>query len=304
MRAAAIATGKGVSEGNTEIFLRAIGCNWLVCLAVWMAYSAEDIGGKILAIFFPIMAFVAMGFDHVVANMFFLLLGHFFGPPELGWDGFTRNLVIAFLGNLAGAAVFVGGVFWPLILRGTPAEADGDIAVAALPAATRFADRRPATAGSSRHRAAAPLAVRRRPAVARFGRPPPPPAPATSSAAHDGRLAVGAALLLRRRARRRAPPGRRPTPSRRPWPAVLGRVPRLPSAGPGVRLGRGRPSRPRLVAVHGGSRPACEHRDPSARCSCRPAGSSSAGPTTPTCGSTTRPCRCGTRCSTWRRRRT
>jgi formate transporter len=47
-----------------------MGCNWLVCLAVWMALAADDIAGKVLAIFFPVMAFVAMGFDHVVANMF------------------------------------------------------------------------------------------------------------------------------------------------------------------------------------------------------------------------------------------
>jgi len=51
-------------------FWRAVGCNWLVCLAVWMALSSEDIAGKILAIWFPIMAFVALGFEHSVANMF------------------------------------------------------------------------------------------------------------------------------------------------------------------------------------------------------------------------------------------
>ena len=63
---------QGATETDWQIFLRAIGCNWLVCLAVWMALGAEDIAGKVLAIFFPIMAFVAIGFDHVVANMFFL----------------------------------------------------------------------------------------------------------------------------------------------------------------------------------------------------------------------------------------
>src|SRR3954468_21129526 len=71
-RLAGIATAKGVTETDWQIFLRAVGCNWLVCLAVWMALGAEDVGGKVLAIFFPIMAFVALGFDHVVANMFFL----------------------------------------------------------------------------------------------------------------------------------------------------------------------------------------------------------------------------------------
>ncbi len=118
-RAVAVALGKGVTETNTEIFLRAIGCNWLVCLAIWMAYSAEDIGGKILAIFFPITAFVAMGFDHVVANMFFLPLGHFIGTPGLTWGHVLNNLVLAFLGNLVGAGFFVAGFYWFLHLRGT-----------------------------------------------------------------------------------------------------------------------------------------------------------------------------------------
>ncbi len=131
VRAVALATGKGVTETNGEIFLRAVGCNWLVCLAIWMAFSAQDIGGKILAIFFPIMAFVAMGFDHVVANMFFLPLGHFIGTPGLGWDDVTRNLVIAFLGNLVGAAVFVSSIYWYLHLKDTPAEADGATGTAA-----------------------------------------------------------------------------------------------------------------------------------------------------------------------------
>lgn len=119
-RIVAIAAGKGVAESNTQIFLRGIGCNWLVCLAVWLALAAEDVGGKILAIFFPIMAFVAMGFDHVVANMFFLPLGHFAGTPGLGWSNVANNLVWAFLGNAVGAGVFVAGLYWFLHLRGTP----------------------------------------------------------------------------------------------------------------------------------------------------------------------------------------
>src|SRR3954447_22292112 len=71
-RLASIADKKAVEETTGQIFLRGMGCNWLVCLAVWMALGAEDIAGKVAAIFFPIMAFVAIGFDHVVANMFFL----------------------------------------------------------------------------------------------------------------------------------------------------------------------------------------------------------------------------------------
>ena len=54
---------------------RGILCNWLVCLAVWMAVAAKDIAGKILAIYFPIMAFVASGFEHSIANMYFIPMG-------------------------------------------------------------------------------------------------------------------------------------------------------------------------------------------------------------------------------------
>jgi formate/nitrite transporter len=145
VRAAAIATTKALSESNWQIFLRAVGCNWLVCLAVWMALSAEDIGGKILAIFFPIMAFVAMGFDHVVANMFFLPLGHYIGTPGLGWGNVVNNLVWAFLGNMIGAGVFVSTAYWYLHLRGTP-DKEGQEQVPA--GATAYADGRGPSSGA------------------------------------------------------------------------------------------------------------------------------------------------------------
>jgi formate/nitrite transporter len=112
-----IATKKGVEETEWEIFLRAVGCNWLVCLAVWMAFAAQDVAGKILAIFFPIMAFVAMGFDHVVANMFFLPAAIFADVPEIGWGDTVHNWLFAGLGNLVGAAIFVAGAYWYLYAR-------------------------------------------------------------------------------------------------------------------------------------------------------------------------------------------
>jgi formate/nitrite transporter FocA (FNT family) len=115
-----IATAKGIEETEWQVFLRAVGCNWLVCLAVWMSMAAEDIGGKILAIFFPIMAFVAMGFDHVVANMFFLPAAIFADVPGLGWDDALVNWSFAFLGNLVGAVIFVAGAYY--YLYGKPAE--------------------------------------------------------------------------------------------------------------------------------------------------------------------------------------
>ena len=120
-RLAGIATGKAITETNWQIFLRAIGCNWLVCLAVWLAIAADDIGGKILGIFFPIMAFVALGFDHVIANMFFLPAANWAGVPGISWGQILGNWVFAGLGNLVGAAVFVAGAYWWIYLRGTEA---------------------------------------------------------------------------------------------------------------------------------------------------------------------------------------
>ena len=116
-RLGAIAHAKGVEETEWQIFLRAMGCNWLVCLAVWMALAAEDIAGKIIAIFFPIMAFVALGFDHVVANMFFLPAAIFAGVPDLTWWDALHNWLFAFIGNVVGATLFVGLAYWFLYAR-------------------------------------------------------------------------------------------------------------------------------------------------------------------------------------------
>jgi formate/nitrite transporter len=122
-RLAGIAHTKAITESDLQIFLRAIACNWLVCLAVWLAMAAEDIGGKILGIFFPITAFVAMGFDHVVANMFFLPAAMFAHVPGLTWAHVFNNILFAFLGNVIGAVVFVAGTYYYLYLRGKPASA-------------------------------------------------------------------------------------------------------------------------------------------------------------------------------------
>ena len=114
-RLAAIAGGKADVETHLEQFLRAVGCNWLVCLAVWLAIAATTVSGKILAIIFPITAFVAMGFDHVVANMFFLPLASFLNAGDVTFPHLVENLVFAFLGNVVGAALFVaGGLLVPL----------------------------------------------------------------------------------------------------------------------------------------------------------------------------------------------
>ncbi|GAA1397321.1 formate/nitrite transporter family protein [Pseudonocardia kongjuensis] len=122
-RLVGITESKGGSAGAWEVFLRAVACNWLVCLAIWLSLASDRITGKILGIFFPIMAFVAMGFDHVVANMFFLPAAMFAGVPGLTWSDVTVNLSIATVGNLVGGVVFVALAYWYLYLKDEPADA-------------------------------------------------------------------------------------------------------------------------------------------------------------------------------------
>lgn len=111
----AIAGGK-LEHGFLSSLVSAIGCNWLVGLAVWLAYGAEDIGGKILAIWFPIMAFVAIGFQHVVANMFVIPAAIFSG--YYSWFDFIGNFIPVFIGNAIGGTVFVSMFYW-IAYRGT-----------------------------------------------------------------------------------------------------------------------------------------------------------------------------------------
>jgi formate transporter len=122
-RLAAIAGAKATGESHWQVFLRGIGCNWLVCLAVWMSLASKTVSGKILAIFFPIMAFVAMGFDHVIANMFFIPAAIWAGVPHITWGDALTNWLFAGLGNLVGAVVFVATSYWYLFLRDQPEKA-------------------------------------------------------------------------------------------------------------------------------------------------------------------------------------
>ena len=100
------------SLGFTEALLRGIGCNWLVCLAVFAAAASTETIGKIAALWFPTMAFVALGMEHCIANMFFIPLGMMHGASVTVSDFLLANLVPATLGNIAGGAVFVGGIYW------------------------------------------------------------------------------------------------------------------------------------------------------------------------------------------------
>lgn len=112
-----------------EALTRSILCNWLVCLAVWMAIASREVAGKILAIFFPIMAFVALGFEHSVANMYFIPMGIFLKGAgisaattldlsSLTWVNFvTRNLIPVTIGNVIGGAFFVGCLYWLVYVK-------------------------------------------------------------------------------------------------------------------------------------------------------------------------------------------
>ena len=118
-----------------QAFALGVLCNALVCLAVWLCFSAHSTTDKIVAILFPISAFVAAGFEHCVANMYFVPLGLFirsFAPPEfwlnigmtaadfntLSWTNFWWvNLLPVTMGNIVGGTVMVGLVYWFLYLR-------------------------------------------------------------------------------------------------------------------------------------------------------------------------------------------
>ncbi len=137
------ASAGGLSH-NSMFFFRAIGCNWLVCLAVMMAVASRDIVSKIFSCFFPIMAFVASGFEHCVANMYFIPAGIFAGtfpravelsglsPSELAginWTSmWTQNLIPVTLGNIVAGALFVGAAYFYVYVKGSPACGGADSA--------------------------------------------------------------------------------------------------------------------------------------------------------------------------------
>ncbi|AJY75382.1 formate/nitrite transporter family protein [Paenibacillus beijingensis] len=96
-------------------FISGIGCNWLVSSAVWMAYGSKDGAGMIAAVWFPTMAFVALGFQHVVANMFLLPAAIMAGQAT--WLEYARNFVPVYLGNAAGGCLFVAGIYGTAYLK-------------------------------------------------------------------------------------------------------------------------------------------------------------------------------------------
>ncbi len=128
-----------VNLGFAQAVALGILCNGLVCLAVWLTYSGRSATDKILAIIFPVSAFVAAGFEHSVANMYFIPYGLFvkqFDPAfvaslgdkvhleGLTWGAFfLKNLLPVTIGNIIGGALLVGAVYWLVYLSGAKAAA-------------------------------------------------------------------------------------------------------------------------------------------------------------------------------------
>jgi len=124
-RAIAIGSAKvsyvGIA-GMWSAFLKAIACNWLVNLAILLGICSDDMVGKFFGIWFPIMAFVSSGFEHSIANMYFIPAGiltqGFITDPTkinagLNWvTMWTNNIIIVTIGNIVGALFFVGIIYW------------------------------------------------------------------------------------------------------------------------------------------------------------------------------------------------
>lgn len=116
-----------------DALIRGILCNFLVCIAVWISFAAKDLAGKIMGLFFPIMMFVLCGFEHSVANMYYIGAGLFAkGIPKYAkaaadagvdleavtWGNFFgANLFPVTVGNIIGGALCVGCVYWYIYLR-------------------------------------------------------------------------------------------------------------------------------------------------------------------------------------------
>ena len=101
-----------VSNPFYVTFLKGIGANWLVCLAMWLGMSAHTTTGKILGIWWPVMAFVTIGYEHSIANMFFIPIAMMQGVDISIATLFIKNLIPATLGNIVGGAFFVGFLYW------------------------------------------------------------------------------------------------------------------------------------------------------------------------------------------------
>jgi formate/nitrite transporter len=112
----------GLSEAKVNqefmtVFWKGVGANWLVCLGMYMGYAGKDIIGRAIGIWIPVMLFVTFGYEHSIANMFFIPAAIYSGA-DITWSTFlTNNLLPATLGNLVGGSLLVGCVYWYLFLK-------------------------------------------------------------------------------------------------------------------------------------------------------------------------------------------
>jgi formate transporter len=113
-----------IQPDAATLFFKGVLCNLLVCLAVWLAYAGRSVTDKIVALVLPVSAFIAAGFEHCVANMYFLPLawlmtqtGHVptgFDASAITMAGIVHNLVPVTLGNIVGGAGLVGAMYWAI----------------------------------------------------------------------------------------------------------------------------------------------------------------------------------------------
>ncbi len=109
--------GIGVAKTSMPwgvVLLKGIGANWFVCLGVWLALSGHNLLEKAFGCWLPVMAFVALGYEHCIANMFYLPLAIMEGAPIGIGTSLVCNLLPATIGNIIGGAIFVGGLNWYL----------------------------------------------------------------------------------------------------------------------------------------------------------------------------------------------
>lgn len=107
-----IGTGmKKISYQWHVAFLKGITANWLVCLSLWLGYSSKDMLGRLVGIWIPVMAFVTLGYEHSIANMFYLPMAMMTGADISIAGMIVRNLIPVTLGNIVGGGLFVGSVY-------------------------------------------------------------------------------------------------------------------------------------------------------------------------------------------------
>lgn len=113
-----ISAAMGKMMPFSQAVLRGILCNILVCLGVWMAAAATDAGGKVIALFFPVAIFVMAGYEHSVANMYYLTAGLLAGADLSAFDILLRNLLPVTIGNILGGSVVLGAGCWYIYRKG------------------------------------------------------------------------------------------------------------------------------------------------------------------------------------------